>query len=148
MRKFLFELNLDHPQTASELCGACDERRDSPGEPGEPQRAPQRRGWQNNRQSLFARDIFWPQQRAIAELSGAGIAGASQQPKNIFESGELTPIRTVSKMETVRIEGGRQVTRTVEFYKLDTVIAVGYRVNSIKHSCSSSREVPRNEASF
>ena len=52
--------------------------------------------------------------------------------KNIFESGELTPAVTVSRMETVQTEGDRQVARTVEFYNLDAVIAVGYRVNSIK----------------
>lgn len=81
---------------------------------------------------FFARDNFWLPQRAIAELFGVRVAAISKHLKNIFESGELTPEATVSKMETVQTEGGRQVTRTVEFYNLDAVIAVGYRVNSLK----------------
>ena len=81
---------------------------------------------------FFARDNFWLPQRAIAELFGVGIAAISKHLKNIFESGELTPVATISKMETVQAEGDRQVTRTVDFYNLDAVIAVGYRVNSLK----------------
>jgi len=50
--------------------------------------------------------------------------------KNIFESGELSREATVSKMEIVRAEGDREVAREVEFYNLDAIIAVGYRVNS------------------
>src|ERR1019366_3023182 len=50
--------------------------------------------------------------------------------KNIFESGELQREATISKMEMVRTEGGRKVAREVEFYNLDAIIAVGYRVNS------------------
>jgi hypothetical protein len=52
--------------------------------------------------------------------------------KNIYASGELTLAATVSKMETVQIEGGHETSREIEFYNLDAVIAVGYRVNSIK----------------
>ena len=81
---------------------------------------------------FFARDNFWLPQRAIAELFGVGIAAISKHLKNIFESGELTPEATISKMETVQTEGDRQVSRVVEFYNLDAVIAVGYRVNSLK----------------
>ena len=81
---------------------------------------------------FIARDNFWLPQRAIAELFGAGIAAISKHLKNIFESGELMPEATVSKMETVQTEGDRQVTRVVEFYNLDAVIAAGYRVNSLK----------------
>lgn len=81
---------------------------------------------------LFARDNFWLPQRAIADLFGVRIAAISKHLKNIYESGELAQAATVSKMETVQTEGGRQVTRVVEFYNLDAVIAVGYRVNSLK----------------
>jgi hypothetical protein len=49
-----------------------------------------------------------------------------------MESGELTPEATISKMETVQTEGERQVARSEKFYNLDAVIAVGYRVNSLK----------------
>jgi len=81
---------------------------------------------------VFARDNFWLPQRAIADLFGVGIAAISKHLKNIFESGELTPDATISKMETVQAEGERQVARVVEYYNLDAVIAVGYRVNSLK----------------
>jgi hypothetical protein len=81
---------------------------------------------------FFARDNFWLPQRAIAELFGVGIAAISKHLRNIYESAELTSEATVSKMETVQTEGGRNVNRIVEFYNLDVVIAVGYRVNSLK----------------
>ena len=81
---------------------------------------------------LFAHDNFWLAQRAIAELFGVKVAAISKHLKNIFESGELRPEATASKMETVQTEGSRQVTRVVDFYNLDAVIAVGYRVNSLK----------------
>ncbi len=51
---------------------------------------------------------------------------------NIFESGELGRAATVSKMETVQSEGGRKVVREIEFYNLDAIIAVGYRVNGYR----------------
>tara|TARA_R110002096_G_scaffold6186_15_gene28290 strand:+ start:484 stop:978 length:495 start_codon:yes stop_codon:yes gene_type:complete len=50
--------------------------------------------------------------------------------KNIYESGELSDSATISKMETVRQEGEREVRREIDFYNLDAIIAVGYRVNS------------------
>jgi hypothetical protein len=80
----------------------------------------------------FARDNFWLTQRTIAELFGVKTPAISRHLKNIYSSGELTREATISKMETVQIEGGRQITRDVEFYNLDAVIAVGYRVNSVK----------------
>lgn len=81
---------------------------------------------------LFARDNFWLTQKAMAELFGVKPPAISKHLKNIFESGELVPAATVSKMETVQTEGGREVGREVEYYNLDAVIAVGYRVNSLK----------------
>ena len=58
------------------------------------------------------------------------IPAISKHLKNIYEQGELTEERTVSKMEIVRMEGKRQVKRETVFYNLDAVISVGYRVNS------------------
>jgi len=81
---------------------------------------------------LFARDNFWLTQRTMANLFGVKTPAVSRHLKNIYFSGELMPEATVSKMETVQIEGGRQISRGVEFYNLDAVIAVGYRVNSVK----------------
>lgn len=78
----------------------------------------------------------------MAELFGVKTPAISRHLKNIYESGELTPGATISKIETVQSEGGRQITRDLEFYNLDAVIAVGYRVNSSnaaakRRSCSS-----------
>src|ERR1700733_8003494 len=81
---------------------------------------------------LFARDNFWLTQRTMAQLFGVNIPAVSRHLKNIYTSRELTPQATVSKMETVQMEGTRQISREVEFYNLDAVIAVGYRVNSVK----------------
>lgn len=81
---------------------------------------------------LFANDTFWLTQSVMSELFGVKIPAISKHLKNVYESKELSPEATVSKMEIVQIEGERQVTREVEVHNLDAVIAVGYRVNSIK----------------
>ena len=81
-------------------------------------------------QVLFRDETAWLTQKALAELFGVGVPAVNKHLKNIFESGELDPGATISKMEMVRTEGDRQVTRAVEFYNLDAIIAVGYRVNS------------------
>ncbi len=81
---------------------------------------------------FFAQDNFWLTQRTMAELFGITIPSVSRHLKNIYESQELSPESTVSKIETVQMEGGRQVSRGIEVYNLDAAIAVGYRVNSIK----------------
>lgn len=81
---------------------------------------------------LFSQENFWMMQRNIAELFGVNIPAISKHLKNIYASQELCQEATVSKMEIVQLEGGREVAREVEFYNLDAVIAIGYRVNSIK----------------
>jgi len=73
---------------------------------------------------------MWLTQKAQAELFGVKVPAINKHLKNIFDSGELTPEATISKMEIVRAEGSREVSREVEFYNLDAIIAVGYRVNS------------------
>ena len=79
---------------------------------------------------LFRDETVWLTQRSLAELFGVGVPAVNKHLKHIFESGELDPIATISKMEMVRSEGRREVTREVEMYNLDAIIAVGYRVNS------------------
>ncbi|HSX38494.1 MAG TPA: virulence RhuM family protein [Chlamydiales bacterium] len=81
---------------------------------------------------FFAKETFWLTQRTMAELFGVNAPAVSKHLKNIYASGELQEETTVSKMETVQIEGERQVTREIEVYNLDAAIAVGYRVNSMK----------------
>ena len=79
---------------------------------------------------FFKAETVWLTQKALAELFGVGVPAINKHLKNIFDSGELSREATVSKMEIVRAEGGREVAREVEFYNLDAIIAVGYRVNS------------------
>ncbi len=81
---------------------------------------------------VFERETFWLTQKAMAELFGVQVPGINKHLKNIFATGELAREATVSKMEMVRPEGEREVAREIEFYNLDAVIAVGYRVNSLK----------------
>jgi hypothetical protein len=77
-------------------------------------------------------ETVWATQKTISQLFGVGISAISKHLKNIFESGELDEKRTVSKMEIVQNEGGREVKRTTTFYNLDVIISLGYRVNSQK----------------
>lgn len=79
---------------------------------------------------FFKNETVWLTQKALAALFGVRVPAINKHLKNIFESGELSREATVSKMEIVRAEGGREVAREVEFYNLDAIVAVGYRVNS------------------
>jgi hypothetical protein len=79
---------------------------------------------------LLANETIWLTQKRMAELFGVGVAAVSKHLENIYESGELQREATLSILETVQQEGARQVTRKLEYYNLDAVISVGYRVNS------------------
>lgn len=81
---------------------------------------------------VFFDETFWMTQKTIAELFDVNVPAISKHLKNIFDEGELTKDATISKMEIVQQEGDRGVKRLVEFYNLDAIIAVGYRVNSQK----------------
>jgi len=75
-------------------------------------------------------DTVWLTQLQMAELFDATKQNISLHLKNIFEDGELSPEATVKESLTVQIEGGREVQRPVSLYKLDAILAVGYRVRS------------------
>lgn len=75
-------------------------------------------------------ETIWVTQRGMAELFDVNVPAISKHLSNIYEEGELQQNATVSKMEIVQNEGTRQVARIVDFYNLDAVISVGYRVNS------------------
>lgn len=77
----------------------------------------------------FANDNFWLTQKAMAELFGVKTPAVNKHLKNIFTSGELVEDSVISILETTAADGKTYATR---FYNLDAVIAVGYRVNSIK----------------
>lgn len=81
---------------------------------------------------VFKDETFWMTQKAMAELFDVNVPAISKHLSNIFEEGELLKEATVSKMEIVQMEGNRKVKREPEFYNLDAIIAVGYRVNSKK----------------
>jgi hypothetical protein len=68
---------------------------------------------------FFRGETVWLMQKAVAELFGVNVPAINKHLKNIFESGELAREATVSKMEIVRTEGGREVAREVEFYNKD-----------------------------
>ena len=75
-------------------------------------------------------ETLWLSRKQMAELFGVKVPAISKHIKNIYSSEELSIESTVSKMETVQKEGNREVKREQEFFNLDMVIAVGYRVNS------------------
>ena len=80
----------------------------------------------------FRDETFWLTQAGMAELFDVNVPAVSKHLKNIFDEQELDRDSTVSKMETVHQEGDRTVKRTLDYYNLDAIIAVGYRVNSKK----------------
>lgn len=82
--------------------------------------------------ALIKDETIWLTQKAMAELFGVDTPAISKHLSNIYADGELEQDATVSKMETVQQEGNRQVKRTQNFYNLDAIISVGYRVNSIR----------------
>ena len=77
-------------------------------------------------------ETIWLTQKAMAELFDVEVPAISKHLANIYADGELQPDATVSKMEIVQTEGSRNVKRLVDFYNLDAIISVGYRVNSRK----------------
>ena len=80
---------------------------------------------------VFLKDeTVWLTQKAMAELFGVKIPAISKHLSNIFESGELQKESTISILETVQNEGKRQIKRKIEYYNLDVIISIGYRVNS------------------
>ncbi len=81
---------------------------------------------------FYQSETFWLTQARMAELFGSSKQAISYHLRNIFENKELDRAATVKEILTVQKEGGRQVSRAVEFYNLDAVIAVGYRVNSFE----------------
>ena len=83
--------------------------------------------------ALIQNETIWLTQKAMAELFGVGVPAISKHLKNIFEDGELKEEVVISKMETTTPHGaiqGKTQTNDTNFYNLDAIISVGYRVNS------------------
>ena len=86
-------------------------------------------------QVIIKDETLWCTQKAMAQLFGVGVPAISKHLKNIFEEGELIKNVVVSKMEITTQHGameGKTQSKEVEFYSLDAIIAVGYRVSSLK----------------
>ncbi len=82
---------------------------------------------------IFLRDEnIWLTQAKIAELFDVDRSVVTKHLQNIYDDGELGKEATCAKIAQVQNEGGRQVSREVEFYNLDAILSVGYRVNSSK----------------
>lgn len=80
-------------------------------------------------QVVIKGETLWRTQKAMAQLFGVGVPAISKHLKNIFEEGELVADSVISKMETTAADGKNY---TTTYYSLDAIIAVGYRVSSLK----------------
>jgi hypothetical protein len=79
---------------------------------------------------VYNDETFWLTQKSMAELFDTTVQNVGQHIKNILDEEELTSEATIKKIFIVQKEGNREVNRSPEFYSLDMIIAVGYRVNS------------------
>ncbi len=79
---------------------------------------------------VFSDETFWLSQKRMAELFGVEVNTINYHLKEIFKSEELQEDSTIRKIRIVQREGNRNIARDVDFYNLDAIIAVGYRVNS------------------
>jgi hypothetical protein len=90
---------------------------------------------QAGKQSIEARyedETIWLTQKLMAQLFDVTVPTIYEHLKNIYDQGELVREATIRKFLTVQIEGKREVSRNVDFYNLDAIISVGYRVNSVR----------------
>ena len=84
-------------------------------------------------QVVLGNETVWASQRGMAEIFGVDVTTINYHLKNIYQTGELDQASTIGNFPIVQNEGGRQVKRdNIEFYNLDTIISVGYRVNSLQ----------------
>ena len=86
----------------------------------------------NSMQVRYEEQTIWLTQSAMSELFNVDVRTINEHLNNIYSSGELEEKATIRKYRIVRVEGKRQVERTIQHYNLDAIISVGYRVNSIR----------------
>jgi hypothetical protein len=77
-------------------------------------------------------ETIWLTQKAMALLFGVQVPAINKHLSNIYDESELKRGATISEMEIVQKEGNRNIARKMDFYNLDAIISVGYRVNSSK----------------
>src|SRR5665647_3092289 len=78
----------------------------------------------------FEEDTIWMTQKAMCELYQVAKSSVSEHITNIYKDGELDETSTVRIFRTVQTEGSRQVSRETDYYNLDMILAVGYRIRS------------------
>lgn len=83
-------------------------------------------------EARYEDETIWLSQKLMATLFDVDVRTVSEHLKNIFETQELQEDTTIRKFRIVQMEGSRQVSRDIDFYNLDAIISVGYRVNSIR----------------
>ena len=90
---------------------------------------------QSGEQSIETRykdETIWLSQKLMSALFNVDVRTINEHLKNIYEQGEVSPDATIRKFRIVQTEGKREVSRNVDFYNLDAIISVGYRVNSVR----------------
>ncbi|WP_282298152.1 virulence RhuM family protein [Stenotrophomonas sp. PS02289] len=90
------------------------------------------RAGESSIEARYEDESVWLSQKLMAELFAVDVRTVNEHLKNIFATQELEPERTIRKFRIVQQEGTREVTRSVDYYHLDAIISVGYRVNSIR----------------
>ncbi len=86
----------------------------------------------NSIEARYENETIWLSQKLIAELFAVDIRTVNEHLKNIYKQNELITEATIRKFRTVQTEGKREVSRNIDFYNLDAIISVGYRVNSVR----------------
>ena len=87
---------------------------------------------ENSIEVRIAEETVWLSQKFMGELFAVTASTINEHLKNLYSQGEISQQATIRNFRIVQKEGSRQVTRNVEFYNLDTIIAVGFRVNSTR----------------
>ncbi len=87
---------------------------------------------ENSIEARYEDETIWLSQKLMGELFEVDVRTINEHLKNIYGQGEQTEEATIRKFRIVQIEGKREVNRTINFYNLEAIISVGYRVNSIR----------------
>ena len=85
-----------------------------------------------NVEVTYLNESFWLTQKTMSQLFNVESNTITYLLKEIFKSQEISEVSTTRKIRVVQKEGSREVNREIDFYKLDAIIAVGYRVNSLQ----------------
>jgi len=83
-------------------------------------------------ETRYKDETIWLSQKLMSALFNVDVRTINEHLKNIYEQGEVSPDATIRKFRIVQTEGKREVSRNVDFYNLDAIISVGYRVNSVR----------------